>query len=109
MAWDDPVVLVLIAAVVVLLFGSSKIPQFARALGSARREFDQAWRGIAQPQSSSSSNQPAANPTVSPAQAVTPEDPIITAAKNEGIPTEGKTKQQIASDLAWKLKQKDSV
>jgi sec-independent protein translocase protein TatA len=111
MVLEDPVVWVLIVVAIVLLFGSSRIPQFARALGSARREFEQAWRGMSQPQSSTS--QPVANAAVSPSypssQASNPEDPIITAARNEGIPTEGKTRQQIASDLAWKLKQKDSV
>ena len=29
---------------------------------------------------------------------------LIVAAQNEGIETLGKTKEQIASELAWKLK-----
>jgi sec-independent protein translocase protein TatA len=116
MAWDDPLVWILIAAVVIFLFGSAKIPQFARALGTARKEFDQAWRSMSQPQSASGQTMPSgqvANATVSPDYAPTKasvgEDPIITAARNEGIITEGRTRQQIASDLAWKLKQKDSA
>jgi sec-independent protein translocase protein TatA len=115
MAWDSPETLILIAVVVVFLFGASRIPQFARALGSARREFDQAWRGITPPQSASSvqpvpgGQAPPAAPYSNPAQSSGGEDPIITAARNEGIVTEGKTRQQIASDLAWKLKQKESA
>ncbi len=46
MAFDDPIVWVLIVGVVILLFGSSKIPNLARALGRARREFEQASKGI---------------------------------------------------------------
>jgi TatA/E family protein of Tat protein translocase len=46
MAFDDPVVWVLIIAIVVFMFGSSKIPGLARALGQARREFDAGWKGL---------------------------------------------------------------
>ena len=46
MALDDPIVWVLIAAVVIFLFGANKIPQFAKAIGQARREFDQASKEI---------------------------------------------------------------
>ena len=42
MAFDDPIVWVLIIAVVVFLFGANKIPQFAKAIGQARKEFDTA-------------------------------------------------------------------
>src|SRR5579884_810728 len=34
------------------------------------------------------------------------DDPLIIAAKREGIITEGKTREQIASELAWKLNKK---
>jgi sec-independent protein translocase protein TatA len=112
MAWDDPVVWVLIAAIVIFLFGASKIPQFARSIGSARREFEQAWKGTGQPPSAVQAQPTPAQTTPTPAataQAFGADDPIVVAARNEGIVTEGKTRQQIASDLAWKLKQKEST
>ena len=46
MAWDDPVVWILIVGAVILLFGSKKIPQIARSLGAARKEFDNARKGL---------------------------------------------------------------
>jgi len=98
MAFDDPVVIILILAVVVLLFGAGRIPAFAKSLGLAKREFDKAMKG--------NFDEPA-NPQVSPqnVETSTQEDPLIEAAKKEGIDTIGKTKQEIASALSWKLKQ----
>lgn len=116
MAWDDPVVIILIVAAAVLLFGAGKIPQLAKGLGQARREFDMASKGLTEPLKNAVTQPiPAAQPTpsvapaaVAPAQtataAGTASDPLIVAAQNEGIETLGKTREQIASELAWKLK-----
>jgi sec-independent protein translocase protein TatA len=113
MAWDDPVVWILIIAVVVFLFGANKIPQFARSIGQARREFNEAWKGSpTQGQQVTSNSPPPPPPPVYPTtlqSSAAAEDPIVVAARNEGIVTEGKTRQQIASELAWKLKQKESM
>jgi sec-independent protein translocase protein TatA len=95
MAFDDPVVIILILAVVVLLFGAGRIPAFARSLGQARREFDKAMKG---------NFEELAKAEVIPSNKVA-EDPLIEAAKKEGIETTGKTKQEIASALSWKLNQ----
>jgi TatA/E family protein of Tat protein translocase len=46
MALDDPLVIVLIIAAALLLFGGAKIPEFARSLGKARREFNRAFKGL---------------------------------------------------------------
>jgi TatA/E family protein of Tat protein translocase len=93
MGFDDPVVIILILAVAVLLFGAGRIPAFARSLGQARREFDKAMKGnydeVPKAQLASASS----------------EDPLIAAAQKEGIDTSGKTRQEIASALSWKLKQ----
>jgi sec-independent protein translocase protein TatA len=96
LALDDPVVIVLIAAVVILLFGASRIPQLARSLGQARREFEKGSKGETGPSS------PIAVSNASPA----PDDPLVVAAQKEGIDTQGKTKEQIASELSWKLNRK---
>ena len=39
--------ILIVGAIVVLLFGGSKIPQFARSLGSAKREFEKGSNGTA--------------------------------------------------------------
>lgn len=119
MAWDDPVVWVLIIAVLVFIFGSSKIPQFAKSLGQARREFQ---RAVIEPSSQerlqpppesqtnpgagaaprfSSPSSATVPPPIYPARAET--DPLTEAAEREGISTRGKTRDQIASELAARL------
>lgn len=124
MAWDDPIVWVLIVTAVIFLFGSNKIPEMARAIGKAKREFDQARTGFmgainselnpmtsspTTPQKSPSTiTRPAAPPGLTQPvvtnQAPVADDPLLVAARNEGIDTRGKTKSQIATELASKLK-----
>jgi len=116
MAWDDPVVWILIVGLGILLFGSNKIPELARALGRARREFDAASKGLAEtinseinsPQTSARMQRPLAQPIASqsPAgydQQASENDPLLVAARNEGIDTRGKSRSQIASELASKV------
>jgi len=126
MALDDPVVWVLIVAVIVFLFGSNKIPQIAKSIGQAKRELDMAMKGLSE-QTNYAINSTAATTSpqqpqkalVPPGAVVSPKstepsatspiatnemnDPLITAAKGEGIETKGKTRDQIATELAVKL------
>ncbi len=103
MAWDDPVVWVLIIAVVVFLFGANKIPEIAKGLGQARKEFEQASKELtSNSQTNQSPTSAIAVPQGNRSASIT--DPLIIAAQNEGIDTRGKTREQIASELAWKLK-----
>ncbi|MDG6995519.1 MAG: twin-arginine translocase TatA/TatE family subunit [Nitrososphaerota archaeon] len=104
MALDDPVVWVLIVAVIVFLFGANKIPQIAKGIGQARREFEMASKGITDPLLNATTPTVAQSPPGANASTQTTEDPLITVAKKEGIETQGKTREQIASEIAWKLK-----
>ena len=89
MSWEDPAVWILIGAIVVFLFGANKIPGLAKALGQARKEFDNAAKGITTTNATVDSN-----------------DPLVVAAQKEGIDTVGKTREQIASEISWKLSKK---
>jgi sec-independent protein translocase protein TatA len=124
MAWDDPIVWVLIVTAVIFLFGSNKIPELARAIGKAKREFDQARSGfmgainselnpmtatsVPPPRNPSTVVRPASPPGLTQPAVANPtpitDDPLLIAARNEGIDTRGKTKSQIATELASKLK-----
>ena len=118
MAWDDPVVWILIVGAVILLFGSNKIPQIARSLGAARKEFDNARKGLSTainseinaasspPGTSQSISPPDQNLNPVPDQGTGPveDDPLLVAARNEGIDTRGKTRSEIAAELASKVK-----
>lgn len=74
MGFDDPVVIILILAVAVLLFGAGRIPAFARSLGQARREFDKAMKGNFDPETKPEEK-----------------DPLLEPAQREGMDTRGKT------------------
>lgn len=121
MAWDDPMVWILIVGLGILLFGSNKIPELARSLGNARREFDAASKGLADTINSELNpiktpvraqraiNRPASTQQqVTAPESASPEnDPLLVAARNEGIDTRGKSRTQIASELAEKVKDAD--
>ncbi len=83
---DWTIILVAGVLIVVLMWGPQKIPDLARSLGRARREFDEASKGINEPVN------PAARGTVQ-------SDPLIDAAQKLGISTAGKTRQQISDEI----------
>ncbi|HZW58334.1 MAG TPA: twin-arginine translocase TatA/TatE family subunit [Nitrososphaerales archaeon] len=120
MALDDPFVWVLILSVIIFLFGSSKIPQFARSMGQARWEFENGWKGITSevasgPGATVALNVPKSPPSViardtqfpptstSSGQTIQQVDPLVLACQKEGIDTASKTRTQLASELSWKL------
>lgn len=103
LAFDDPIVWLLIAVVIIVLFGASRIPKFARALGEARKEFEGGSKGT--PQTTPEQPPPAPAPATA-STTLSPEDPLYAAAEKEGIDIRGKTKSEIATELAWKLSKK---
>ncbi|MEM0379042.1 MAG: twin-arginine translocase TatA/TatE family subunit [Candidatus Bathyarchaeia archaeon] len=74
-------VVIIILILALLIFGPSKIPELAKAIGKARREYEKAAQGEE-----------------------SEEDKIIALAKELGIPTEGKTKDEILSEIKKKVK-----
>ena len=73
---------------VVFLWGPQKLPELARSIGIAKKEFDKATKeGVAS----------LATPSTNPSESA---DALITAAKSLGSSTEGKTKEQIAKEIA---------
>jgi sec-independent protein translocase protein TatA len=55
--------LVIILVVAVLLFGGAKIPELARSVGRARREFDAGLKGEPDRPSSSKKDEPRTDPS----------------------------------------------
>lgn len=88
MALGDPFQILLILGVlaVILIWGPQKIPELARSIGKARKEFDDASKGLVQPPSSSSTT------------GSTP-DSLIDTAQKLGISTQGKTRQEISDEI----------
>ena len=85
------VVVVIIAAI--LLWGPKKLPELARSIGEAKKEWEKTSR----------EGQTFSTQILTPP--VSAEDTIIKTAKELGITTEGKTKDQISADIVQKAKQ----
>ena len=92
-----------IIAVVVILWGPAKIPEFARALGRAKGEFENASKEFNTASTQVSTQAPVTN------VARSSDDLLIETAKKLGIKTEGKTREQISAEIAEKAKTADSA
>ena len=75
------IVVIGVIAVVVLFFGPKKIPELARSIGMARKEFSTASAG-------SKRDEPPES-----------QDALIDVARRLGIKTQGKTRDQISSEI----------
>ena len=85
---------VVVILVVIFLWGPQKLPEMARSIGLAKREFEKASRELTSPSTYTPS--PTSTSTSTPSAT----DPLIIAAKSLGITTEGKTKEEIAKEIA---------
>lgn len=86
------VIILLIA--IVFLWSPKKIPELARSLGQAKREFDSAMRDV----SSAAST---------PQQSMLPPDTqLVNTAKRLGIATEGKSAEQLSQEIVSKADSK---
>jgi sec-independent protein translocase protein TatA len=63
--WDSPMHLLIVAIVILVLFGGRKIPELMRGLGEGVRGFKEGMSGA---QSSSTTPPPAAAPVEKPAE-----------------------------------------
>lgn len=80
----------LIIVVIILFFGAAKIPDLARALGRAKGEFEKGSReGRVAPKEE----------TMEDAE----RDRVLKAARELGIPTEGRSLADVKSDVRAKL------
>lgn len=97
MAIGDPLQWIVIGIIVVVIFlwGPQKIPELARGLGRAKREFEQASREV-EGSMNASSNSP---PVPKSADQV-----LLETARQLGISTEGKTREQISQEIVSKAK-----
>lgn len=84
-----------VIAVVVFLWGPQKIPELARALGRAKKEFDTASKEVTDAVTST----PAAPSMPRPK---TGDELLVETARKLGISTEGKTREQISQEIVSK-------
>ncbi len=92
MAFDATELLIIaVIAVVIFLWGPQKIPELARGLGRAKREFDMASKEVT-----------GAVTTSAPAATLSGDELLIRTARQLGISTEGKTREQISQEIVAK-------
>jgi sec-independent protein translocase protein TatA len=91
MGYEWLVVIAVIA--IIFLWGPSKLPELARSIGLARKEFEKASKEITSPSTSATTESSSS-------------DSLIIAAKEVGVSTEGKTKEEIAKEIAEKATKK---
>jgi len=99
-----------IIIVVLILWGPSQIPKIARAFGQAKKEFEKAAKeGEETVKEMRETTKEALQPFTETVESITRETEnvktdIIRLAKQLGIKTEGKTKEQIVNEISEKLK-----
>ncbi len=106
----DPLELLSIAAIIVVFFlwGPQKIPELARAIGQARKEFDNASKEFQKISTNlQNGTSPLLGTTPAPSARARPSDLanktgdelLIDAARRLGIHTQGKTREQIEEEI----------
>jgi sec-independent protein translocase protein TatA len=83
-----------VVAIVIIMWGPSKIPELAKALGKAKGEFDKASKDF----------QEAATTTANGSKIRSNDDILLETAQNLGIATDGKTREQISAEISEKVK-----
>lgn len=99
-----------VVAIVIILWGPSKIPEFAKSLGRAKGEFSKAQKeftaaATAEAQTQAPIAQTVSAPTTAPRVTIKSNDEmLLDTAQRLGIQTEGKTRDQLSEEISVKAK-----
>ena len=97
-----------VVAIVIIMWGPAKIPEFAKSLGRAKGEFTKAQKEFTDAATSSATtNNTVAYVQSRPAQVTTiksKDEMLLETAQRLGIPTDGKTREQISEEISVKVK-----
>ncbi|OYT66977.1 MAG: twin-arginine translocase TatA/TatE family subunit [Candidatus Wolframiiraptor sp. EX4484-121] len=101
-------IVVAIVLVVLLLWGPSQLPKIARAFGEAKKEFQKATKEVEKAEKEVKEAVKPITETVSEATSELKkvDDKLLEVAKELGISTEGKTRDQIAEEILKLTKKK---
>ena len=101
LGWQE---VVLIFAILLLVFGPTKLPKIARELGKAMREFNKATSGLTKDIRSSSTV--ASRSSLRATDKWKRDKALSDIAKKLNITSEGKTNEQIAQEIIVKIESK---
>jgi len=99
-----------VVAIVIIMWGPAKIPEFAKALGRAKGEFNKASKEFSDA-ATMTANSPTTTTFAAPAPAMQPapvlkskDEMLLETAHSLGIDTVGKTREQISEEVGIKVK-----
>jgi sec-independent protein translocase protein TatA len=92
-----------VVAIVIIMWGPGKIPEFAKALGRAKGEFEKASKEFSEAANADTSVRSTSNVTA-PATIKTKDEILVGTAKSFGISTDGKSREQISDEISSKVK-----
>jgi sec-independent protein translocase protein TatA len=94
-----------VVAIVIIMWGPAKIPEFAKSLGRAKGEFNKASKEF---QTAATTTETASStatvPTTTTKSIPTKDEMLLNTAHNLGVSTDGKTKEQITDEVSVKVK-----
>jgi sec-independent protein translocase protein TatA len=93
-----------VVAIVIIMWGPAKIPEFARALGRAKGEFSKASKEFDQTASLTANAPTTAAPSAIAKPLRSKDEVLLETARNLGISTDGKTREQISEEIGAKAK-----
>ena len=95
-----------VVAIVIIMWGPAKIPQFARALGQAKGEFSKASKEFNNAANMDAPAEPVVTTAIAaPAPVIkTKDELLLETAQKLGISTEGKTREQLSEEISVKVK-----
>ena len=96
-----------VVAIVIIMWGPAKIPQLAKALGRAKGEFSKAQKEFSDAAITTTTTNSATfiEPRPAPATTIKSKDEmLLETAQKLGIPTDGKTREQISEEISVKVK-----
>jgi TatA/E family protein of Tat protein translocase len=98
-----------VVAIVIIMWGPAKIPEFAKALGRAKGEFSKAQKEFTDAAMNTTSTTTTTSSFVDSRPAPTTtikskDEMLLDTAQKLGIPTDGKTREQISEEISIKVK-----
>jgi sec-independent protein translocase protein TatA len=89
-----------VVAIVIIMWGPAKIPEFAKALGRAKGEFNKATKEM---NDAANSDAPPVNAPAPAKKLKSKDELLLETAQKLGISTDGKTRDELTEEISAKV------